>query len=596
MSTPSESESVLWLKRSFRHEFRNVLEGTPFCEDLLCAIALQETGYLWRPLIEQRPIPDILRICVGDTIDARGSGGRRAFPKHRRELEAHPRGKSMFRIARDALLAVAEHSGPYARVAKKPHKFCRAFGIFQYDLQFFDDDPDFFLQRKWSDFGLCLGRFVRELYQARSRQGWKDKEQLSEREKIFIAIAYNRGRADPRKGLRQGYKSGGEYYGERIARYLALASSVRLDPDESFPRAIVIAPPPGISREIFRVTGAEALTVHDSPSAESSTRGSLTPGQIVVRRSVGPDGDWWRVEATRDDTILDGWCRADRFEPANRAAIELPHSPPIDFDRVPDYVRRELSAPGVRIARGTRHREVRRVQEWLNCHRIHTAVDGDFGSASEASLAGFRESRGLSGSGALDAATWTALVEPLRLALEAGDDLAGQTRPQAVAAVAGQHVAQHPIEVGGANRGPWVRLYCGGHDGPQWLWCAAFVSFLLKQACFHRGEDPPLGGSPSCDLLAAQAMAAGRFVTGQSIIDGRFRWADFGGAAIFLRRRSAGDWNHAGLALESRGTGRNLNFDTIEGNTNDEGSREGYEACRRNRSLARGDYDFVRLD
>jgi len=48
---------------------------------------------------------------------------------------------------------------------------------------------------------------------------------------------------------------------------------------------------------------------------------------------------------------------------------------------------------------------------------------------------------------------------------------------------------------------------------------------------------------------------------------------------IFLVRRSSTDWTHTGLATAFNHDA----FETIEGNTNNEGSREGYEVCSRSR-------------
>ncbi len=58
---------------------------------------------------------------------------------------------------------------------------------------------------------------------------------------------------------------------------------------------------------------------------------------------------------------------------------------------------------------------------------------------------------------------------------------------------------------------------------------------------------------------------------------------------VFLNRRVSSDWTHTGFVVEARGE----TFATIEGNTNDEGSREGYEVCARTRGYAKK--DFVRL-
>jgi len=36
-------------------------------------------------------------------------------------------------------------------------------------------------------------------------------------------------------------------------------------------------------------------------------------------------------------------------------------------------------------------------------------------------------------------------------------------------------------------------------------------------------------------------------------------------------------------------------YSTLEGNTNDEGSRDGYEACERRRNLLNGKYSIIKL-
>ena len=55
---------------------------------------------------------------------------------------------------------------------------------------------------------------------------------------------------------------------------------------------------------------------------------------------------------------------------------------------------------------------------------------------------------------------------------------------------------------------------------------------------------------------------------------------------IFLNRKTSTDWTHTGIVTEV-GDGW---FRTIEGNTNDEGSREGYEACARTRGFKGRDF------
>ena len=265
----------------------------------------------------------------------------------------------------------------------------------------------------------------------------------------------------------------------------------------------------------------------------------------------------------------------------------------INFDKVPAYIRREIDPPSKPIGRGAKNQTVKRIQEWLNFHDCRTAIDGDFGPATEDCVRDFQRMKRRSPTGKVDAEAWSLLVRPMTTALKAPANIARLSAQEAVLAVANQHVDQHPVEIGGANRGPWVRLYCEGNDGTHWAWCAGFVTLVMQQAYFYLDQRPPIKGSVSCDSLAAQAQAAGLFVGERDITSGRRPWSDFGAACIFLRRRTATDWTHTGIATGGSGPPSELVFSTIEGNTNDEGVREGFEACRRKRGVAGGDYDFI---
>ncbi|MCG7985189.1 MAG: peptidoglycan-binding protein [Candidatus Thiodiazotropha lotti] len=265
----------------------------------------------------------------------------------------------------------------------------------------------------------------------------------------------------------------------------------------------------------------------------------------------------------------------------------------INFDKVPSYIRREIDPPSKTVKRGSRGQAVKRIQEWLNFHDCRTSIDADFGPATEACVKDFQRMKRKPPSGKVDKAIWNLLLKPMTAALRAPANLRGMTPQQAIITVANQHVNEHPIEIGGANCGPWVRLYCYGHDGSQWAWCAGFVTFIMQQAYFYFGQRPPIKGSVSCDTLKAQAQAAGLFVSEREITSGQRVWAEFGDACMFLHRRTPTDWTHTGIAFGGTGRPAELVFSTIEGNTNDEGVREGIEACRRKRGVAGTHYDFI---
>ncbi|KAF5409202.1 MAG: hypothetical protein Udaeo2_05630 [Candidatus Udaeobacter sp.] len=223
-------EAIEWFKKTFNKHLQAAVRGTPFSVDMLAAIAQQETGYMWAPFVARRlSVKKILALCVGDTLDA--DKGRTAFPKTKSELLAAPRGDEMFAIARQALEEMAQYVTSYAGAVRNPDKFCHGFGIFQYDLQYFKEDPAdpaFFLRKKWVNFAACAAKCVQELRAAMKGLGWANKTMLTDKEKIYVAIAYNTGsrRVDTQGGFKQGHESDGRYYGENIAEYLALAQSI----------------------------------------------------------------------------------------------------------------------------------------------------------------------------------------------------------------------------------------------------------------------------------------------------------------------------------------------------------------------------------
>src|SRR5205085_9821021 len=111
-----------------------------------------------------------------------------------------------------------------------PNKFCHGFGIFQYDLQFFKDEPDYFLQKRYADFDACLGKCIGELRHAKNGIGWQAKTTLTDHEMACVAIAYNTGPGNLNlsKGMKQGYFDGSKYYVEYFSDFLVLYKTVTL--------------------------------------------------------------------------------------------------------------------------------------------------------------------------------------------------------------------------------------------------------------------------------------------------------------------------------------------------------------------------------
>ena len=121
------------------------------------------------------------------------------------------------------------------------------------------------------------------------------------------------------------------------------------------------------------------------------------------------------------------------------------------------------------LAAGARSPSVKRVQEWLTLNRHAVAIDGVYGSTTSEVVARYQGESSLPASGNTDAATFARLTAPMRGALQRLEH-ASPTLSAAILDYARSHLSQQPREVGGQNRGPWVRMYLDGRDGADRAW------------------------------------------------------------------------------------------------------------------------------
>jgi hypothetical protein len=234
--------------------------------------------------------------------------------------------------------------------------------------------------------------------------------------------------------------------------------------------------------------------------------------------------------------------------------------------------------------KGSKGKKVRLIQEWLCLHNFNLTIDGDFGAATEYAVRQFQERENLTVDGIVGKNSFARLILPMTNVLNsipADDKSVGQM----IVSFAEQHLKQHPREIGGQNKGPWVRLYMKGNQGADWPWCAGFVCFVLKQACKSLAVSLPITPSFSCDFLAGSAKEKNIFLKESQIRDTE----QITPGSFFLNRRTSTDWVHTGIVVRSE----NDFFHTIEGNTNDEGSREGYEVCSRIRGYKKKDFILI---
>jgi hypothetical protein len=260
-------DEIAWFKDQFAADVIPALAGTPLSFDLICAIAFQESGELWSKMRQHLPKDEVLRLSVGDTLDA---PSRSAFPRDRTALIGAPRGQEMFDLAHQLLIQMGDATGIdiYQRLGRRPEKFVHGYGIFQYDLQFFHVDPDFFLEQRWQDIQNCVQKMMKELTGALRQLGLSSKSSLNDLESAFVAICYNTGfgNFDPNKGLKQGRNDGDSFYGENIDHFMQIARSIPT-PSASHSPVAGGAPPPvrpigATGRSIVEVTKGEFNRFH----------------------------------------------------------------------------------------------------------------------------------------------------------------------------------------------------------------------------------------------------------------------------------------------------------------------------------------------
>jgi hypothetical protein len=121
----------------------------------------------------------------------------------------------------------------------------------------------------------------------------------------------------------------------------------------------------------------------------------------------------------------------------------------------------------------------------------------------------------------------------------------------------------------GSNRGPRVEQYqrATGYQFPV-PWCLCFCYWCVAKACKALGFKNPLMQTGDCDALMAWAKRNGRLHLAPKR----------GDIALLVRGNDA---YHAFFVVEVGPR----SIETIEGNSNVGGSREGYAVVRRRRAL-----------
>jgi hypothetical protein len=145
--------------------------------------------------------------------------------------------------------------------------------------------------------------------------------------------------------------------------------------------------------------------------------------------------------------------------------------------------------------------------------------------------------------------------------------------------LANLHVCEDPK---GSNRGKWIDTYntfAGAPLGSSW--CCSFLVYRVYQAADALKISCPIPKTPYVPALYAWGKQHGRACdTPQP------------GMAFVEYFPELNGYHHTGLVASASG----ISFTTVEGNSNNDGSREGYEVASNTRTLQPGRYKFISLE
>jgi hypothetical protein len=146
-----------WLFQNFADAIQQAVQGTPLDANLVAAIACKETANVWLHWIDRLSPHDVLERCVFDGSGDVPGTSRSAFPRNATDFRA-----KVGDTLTDMLIDEANETRKLRGYGPQRWLY-KGYGLFQYDLQHFVDDPDFFRNRQWGDFAACMDRFMREM-------------------------------------------------------------------------------------------------------------------------------------------------------------------------------------------------------------------------------------------------------------------------------------------------------------------------------------------------------------------------------------------------------------------------------------------------
>lgn len=172
------------------------------------------------------------------------------------------------------------------------------------------------------------------------------------------------------------------------------------------------------------------------------------------------------------------------------------------------------------LKKGNQGKDVRMLQKLLNERGYSIEIDGDFGAQTFRAVRAFQaqnldqHGQPLVVDGSVGPLTWWSLTHPKPVIVTPAavdytkmppQETGGSSVGRAALAKAIDEMKAGAQEIGGNNRGPWVKKYlepAGLEEGNSW--CASFVSWCYLQACGEDKNKMPFAYCPGARALLKQ--------------------------------------------------------------------------------------------
>jgi hypothetical protein len=261
-----------------------------------------------------------------------------------------------------------------------------------------------------------------------------------------------------------------------------------------------------------------------------------------------------------------------------------------------DY-KKELKMITSPIAIGENSPRVGIAQQWLNIHRyynprykVNISIDNSFGPATQSAVKAFQYASGLEATGVIDSITWSTLIAPMQRAFTEIKFDESATLEERILAWADQFDREHPVEIH-PNKGPWVRAFMKGMEGEWAMWCNGTVSTIIDHACHSMDKNmnefiPWTWSVPQTVNFAKSKSYKCSWIDNKTV-----KIEDVKPGMIGIVMKNNAEPFHIFIVKKVE----NGVIHTYEGNTNDEGTNEGYEYVQGRRTFKQGKYGFVKL-